>query len=251
MLFTSDHGELGGSHGGLRGKGPTPYEECIHIPMLIVHPDAAGGQDCQALTSHIDLAPTLLSLAGVSGGQVSEFAGRDLPGADLTTLLTSPGSADARAVRDGALFSYSGLAMVDSDPLQTAAQLMERGMAFSEALAAAGKPNLMKRGTVRTMVDGRYKFSRYFSPLQHNTPGTLEELYQYNDLELFDLENDPAETLNLALERQQHAELIAAMNDRLTRLIDAEMGQDNGRELPDVEGIRWELRASGTALVLD
>jgi arylsulfatase A-like enzyme len=31
VIFTADHGEMGGAHGGLRGKGPMAYEENSHI----------------------------------------------------------------------------------------------------------------------------------------------------------------------------------------------------------------------------
>src|SRR5512144_3021575 len=86
IVFTSDHGELGGAH-GLHGKGPFAYEENIHIPLMISHPDVQGGQSCKALTSHIDVVPTLLSLAGVSSSAKGEFAGRDLPGKDLMPVL--------------------------------------------------------------------------------------------------------------------------------------------------------------------
>ncbi|MFX8047742.1 sulfatase, partial [Acinetobacter baumannii] len=47
-------------------------------------------------------------------------------------------------------------------------------------------PDMKKRGSVRTMFDGRHKFSRYFSPLDRNSPKTIDELYQWNDVELFD-----------------------------------------------------------------
>ena len=36
-----------------------------HLTLLVTRPDVQGGQDCQALTSHIDLVPTLLALAGI------------------------------------------------------------------------------------------------------------------------------------------------------------------------------------------
>jgi arylsulfatase A-like enzyme len=74
-----------------------------------------GGQDCHALTGHIDMVPTLLAMAGVGSGKSGEFAGRALPGKDITPLLTSPGSADVHAAREGVLFTYSGLAANDSD----------------------------------------------------------------------------------------------------------------------------------------
>ncbi len=44
---------------------PFAYQEAIHLPLHIVHPDVAGGQSVSSLTGHIDLAPSLLSFAGV------------------------------------------------------------------------------------------------------------------------------------------------------------------------------------------
>ncbi|MEJ2436121.1 MAG: sulfatase-like hydrolase/transferase, partial [Pseudolabrys sp.] len=48
VLRTADHGELGGSHGGLRGKGPLPYEQECHVPAVIVHPEHPGGRRSRA-----------------------------------------------------------------------------------------------------------------------------------------------------------------------------------------------------------
>ena len=55
------------------------------------------------------------------------------------------------------------------------------------------KPDLAKRGAIRSVNDGRYRFTRYFSAKEHNRPETLEALLQFNDVELFDLEADPHE----------------------------------------------------------
>src|SRR4029450_11315167 len=44
VVRTADHGELGGSHGGLRGKGPLPYEGETHGPMVVGHPDHPRGR---------------------------------------------------------------------------------------------------------------------------------------------------------------------------------------------------------------
>ena len=251
VVFTSDHGELRGAHGGMRGKGPTPYEECVHLPFMIAHPEVAGGRDCYALTSHIDIAPTLTSLAGMAPDQVSEAAGRELPGKDISTVLSSPSTAKPNELREGALFAYSGLAMVDSDPLRHTVELIQQGTPFAEAMAHGGKPNLMKRGSLRTFIGERYKFTRYFSPLQHNSPTSIEELYQYNDVELFDLQDDPQEMRNLAMVPEESADLLMEMNAKLNALIEDEIGQDNGRELPKMEGINWEVRPTGDAIVLD
>ena len=45
VVFTADHGEMGGAHGGLKGKGPFVYEENIHVPLIIAHPDREDGHD--------------------------------------------------------------------------------------------------------------------------------------------------------------------------------------------------------------
>jgi arylsulfatase A-like enzyme len=190
IVYTSDHGEMGGSHGGMRGKGPTPYEECTHLPFFVVHPDVRGGQETQALSGHIDILPTLLSFAGVSKERANEFAGRNLPGRDLSAVLQRPSAAPVNAVREAALFTYSGLFANDSDFFGTVLKGVAGGKDLTTAFKTSGQPNLGKRGTLRMAVDGRYKFTRYFSPTQHHTPTTIDELYQNNDVELFDLEKD-------------------------------------------------------------
>jgi arylsulfatase len=59
---------------------------------------------------------------------------------------------------------------------------------------------LDKRGFLSFVFDGRYKFARYYTPAAFNTPQTLEEILGNNDVQLFDLESDPEEMHNLALE---------------------------------------------------
>src|SRR5262249_45923867 len=107
----------------------------------ITHPDVRGGQECRALTAHIDIAPTLLSMAGIGPGRAGELAGRDLPGKDLTLLLNNPGSAGVNAVREGVLFIYSGLVTVDADPLEAAARALAAGKDLPTALKRGDPPD--------------------------------------------------------------------------------------------------------------
>lgn len=239
IVFTADHGEMAGAH-GLRGKGPFAYRETNHLPFQIVHPDVKGGQSCQALSSHIDIVPTLLSMAGVKPGQVGELAGRELPGRDLSAALANPGSQAVDAVRPATLFTYSGLASNDAAVFDFAAKAVMAGKdPKAEAKREGFKPDLRKRGHVRSTFDGRYRFTRYFSPLDHNSPQTLDELFKWNDVELFDLSADPMEMTNLAVDRAANANLLTAMNGKLEAVIKREIGKDDGRELPNIAGIDW------------
>ena len=64
IIFTSDHGELLGSHGGLFQKWYNAYEESIHVPFIIHNPLLfSKHQMTDMLTSHVDIFPTLLGLA--------------------------------------------------------------------------------------------------------------------------------------------------------------------------------------------
>ncbi len=241
FIYTSDHGELAGSH-GLHGKGPFAYEEGIHLPFYVVHPDVKGGQETNALTGHIDVVPTLLSIAGVAPTRAAEIAKRKLPGRDFSSILTNPRAAGLHAVRDAVLFTYSGLITNDGDLFKVIGQTKAAGKKPALAIMKQGfKPNMKKRGTLRTVFDGRYKFTRYFSPLDHNRPTTIDELYRWNDVELFDLNTDREEMVNLAADSAKSNDLILAMNAKLEALIKAEIGVDDGRELPNIPLVTWTI----------
>jgi arylsulfatase len=241
FIYTSDHGELAGSH-GLHGKGPFAYEEGIHLPFYVVHPDVRGGQDTRALTGHIDVVPTLLSMAGVAPTRAAEIAKRKLPGKDFSSILTNPGAAGPHAVRDAVLFTYSGLVTNDGDLFKVIGQAKAAGTKPALTIVKQGfKPNMKKRGTLRTVFDGRYKFTRYFSPLDHNRPATIDELYKWNDVELFDLNADPEEMVNLGADSTKNRDLILTMNAKLEALIKAEIGIDDGRELPNIPLVTWTI----------
>ena len=95
------------------------------------------------------------------------------------------------------------------------------------------KVNLANRGAIRSVTDGRYRFSRYFSPLQHNLPETMEQILKYNDIELYDLQADPHEMRNLAVDIEASGDLLLTMNQKLTEVINAEVGDDDGSFLPE------------------
>ncbi len=229
VILTADHGELGGAH-QLTGKGATTYREQNNVPLIVSHPAYAGGKRCKAVTTHLDLAPTLISLTNASPEQKTAIAG-DLPGKDFSPLLAAPEQADFASVRDGQLYCFNMFASLDGNFLLKARDLLKQG--GPAKLKEAGlHPDMRKRGAIRGVFDGRYQFTRYFSPKQHNRPTTLDELFEFNDVELFDHQSDPLELDNLAQDRQKNADLLLAMNAKLNKLIDEEVGEDVGQMLP-------------------
>ncbi len=63
FVFTSDHGDMLGSHG--LWKKQLPYDESIRVPLLLKVPGVEPHQ-VQRPISHPDLMPTLLGLCGIS-----------------------------------------------------------------------------------------------------------------------------------------------------------------------------------------
>ena len=236
VILTADHGELGGAH-QLSGKGATSYREQNNVPLIVAHPAYVGGKRCQAVTSHLDLAPTLIALTNASPETKAAIT-KDLPGKDFSPVLAAPEKARLDAVRDGQLYCFNMFTGLDGNFLMKARDLLKQG--GPAKLKEAGlRPDLTKRGAIRSVFDGRYQFTRYFSPKQHNRPDSLEALFKLNDVELFDLQADPHELRNLALDPKKHADLLLAMNAKLNGLIDTEVGEDAGQMLPGGVDAGW------------
>ncbi len=233
IVRTADHGELAGAH-GMHGKGATAYQEQNQVPMHIVHPDVKGGRSCKALTSHIDIVPTVVSMAGGDEAKKRDILAK-LKGQDFSGLLNDPKSAAVHEVRQAALYNFNMLIYEDPDfTLGVLKILAEKGQEEGpkEIRRQGLKPDLNKhRGAIRSVFDGRYKFNRYFSPLQHNQPTTFEELIAVNDLELFDHDNDPHEMVNLAADSEENKQLIMDMNAKMNAIIKEEVGVDDGSSM--------------------
>ncbi|MEO6982073.1 MAG: sulfatase [Edaphobacter sp.] len=74
VVFTSDHGEMLGSHGRMHKR--TPFEESIRVPYFVRIPGTKKKVVSEALFASIDMYPTLCGLAGLP---VPEFCkGKDM-----------------------------------------------------------------------------------------------------------------------------------------------------------------------------
>ena len=109
VVCTSDHGDLVGAHGGLMQKWYNAYDEAIRVPLVVRGPGiAATAEGVQTPTSHVDLLPTLLGLAGIDVEQAAATVAvehdetQPLPGRDLSPLLR--GSVTAESVAEPLYF---------------------------------------------------------------------------------------------------------------------------------------------------
>ncbi len=64
VVLVSDHGDEFGEHGAL-GRHGTLYNEVIRTPVIMAGPGIPEGRVFDQMSRNIDVAPTLLSLAGV------------------------------------------------------------------------------------------------------------------------------------------------------------------------------------------
>jgi arylsulfatase A-like enzyme len=90
FVFTSDNGIVLGEH-RIFGAKYLPYEPGIRVPLVIRGPGVEGGSTSSSLVSNVDLAPTIVELAGAEPPR--SFDGRSLVG-----LLTGTEDPWARAV---------------------------------------------------------------------------------------------------------------------------------------------------------
>ena len=86
IVISSDHGDLLGAH-GLRAK-QSPYAEAVRVPLVITGPGIPASRP-GGLFGLVDLAPTLLGLAGLPpiGGYGRDLSDRLRSGADLRQEL--------------------------------------------------------------------------------------------------------------------------------------------------------------------
>lgn len=210
VLFSSDngpwlsYGNHAGSAGPLReGKG-TAFEGGVRVPMLAYWPGVLkAGQIVEAPAMTIDVFPTLAGLIG------AELPAHPIDGRDIWPLLTGE-STDA--AQSGYFFWYR----------------------VNELHAVrSGRWKLHFPHTYRTMADQ--------TPGMDGIPGK----YNYGaeiGLELFDLENDLGESVNVA---EQHPDVVARLSsladsmrsvlgDRLTGAIGSQVRKP-GR-IPEVGG---------------
>ena len=180
VIYLSDHGDVLGAHGGMFQKWHNAYDEMVRVPFIFHNPVLFDRyQQSDILTSHADLIPTLLGLAGLdeltlarelrkTHTQVRRLVGRDLSG----VLLGEPG---AERLSDDPVYF-----MTDDQIFRGAEAVSLTGVTYQP---------VVQPGSVETVVaylptgpagaKQRWKYSRYFdNPDFWSNPG-VEDVQTY------------------------------------------------------------------------
>jgi arylsulfatase A-like enzyme len=164
VIRTSDHGEMGLAHGGLRQKNFNFYEEALKVPLVYsnrrLYRDAVATTD--ALVSHVDFLPTIASLFGAPPAARGEWQG-----VDYSQLVLNP--AKARRPQKYVVFTWDDW----------------------QAGQASG-PYVQPPNHIVSIREERWKLAKYYDP-QGKVPPQWE---------MYDLLHDPNERVNLV--RQGH-----------------------------------------------
>jgi arylsulfatase len=197
IVFTSDHGDMCGSH-GLRSKGPFVYEEIMHVPCYVRVPGVTQpGSQSDALATHVDLASTICALGGVDPSNQPS-----LKGVDLGPVLEKPSA----SVRDHVLFAHD---TAHTDEINHT------------------------RYAIRAFFDGQTKYARYYG-VGGGKPGTglwgkdpghklfdVDASFADQEHEWYDLHDDPYELVNLAHDAGRRTEL----HENYERLLEYEAAE--------------------------
>jgi arylsulfatase A-like enzyme len=213
VIFSSDHGDMQGAHGGMHEKWHVAYEEALHVPFVVSSPLLPGGKDeIDMPTSHADLIPTLLGLTGINHHealarlQTDHSDARPLVGRDLSEVIRGAESTPTEPI----LFTTDDEISEGNQPPLTP---FHRVAQIVKVFSTVVQPNHLETVIAELEVGGEehlVKFSRYHDNQQFWTvPAERDERLrgrrtvtvtepESDEFELYDLTLDPCEERNLA-----------------------------------------------------
>jgi N-acetylglucosamine-6-sulfatase len=181
VIFTSDNGFFYGEHRLLGGKF-LAYEPSTHLPFLIRGPHIKAGTESGEIVGNIDIAPTILELAGVTPD-------KSVDGRSMTPFFKDP---ELRTLRPYLFESF-----VETDDVNEAGAIAEPG----DQSRSSREQSLAARQSGAAARPGDEASASLLAPPK-DYEGIRLGPYKYiawpdGEKELYDLETDPYELNNL------------------------------------------------------
>jgi len=192
VVYTSDHGEMLGAHGGMHQKWHNAYDETLRVPLLIAGPGITPGSRVDQLSCHVDLLPTLLGLVGLDAEALrAELArghseAQPLVGRDLSALARGEAGPDEPV--------YFMTEDEVSEGLQQTNILGFKYEAVEEPAKVEAVIARVDLGTGTRL----WKYARAYRRSLVGDPADASRWPERCEYELYDLDADPLETENLA-----------------------------------------------------
>ncbi len=180
IIFTSDNGFFFGEHRLIGGKF-LAYEPSTHLPFLIRGPHIRAGTESNELVGNIDIAPTVLELAGVE-------ADKSIDGRSMTPFFHDP---ELKTLRPYLFESF-----VETDDVDEAGAIAEPGDQSGSSERKRGKavPELQQRqrpgATASLLAPPKDYEGIRLGPWKYIA-------WPDGEKELYNLERDPYELNNL------------------------------------------------------
>jgi arylsulfatase A-like enzyme len=231
VVLTSDHGDMGGAHGGMVQKWAQAYDEALRVPMIVKGPGVAASPGGITIpSSHTDLIPTLMGMAGIDPEQAAAGVGQHhtevhpLVGRDLSGLIAGSAGADALA---------SPIYFLTEDNVTRGAS--QRNVLTGETFEAMGPPACIE-SVVASLPTGDagapelWKLNHYYERLDEwnaahaIAPPAGAAPAAEPSWELHNLSADPEERRNLAAEdADAFSQMRSVLDDQreLKRLVPA------------------------------
>jgi arylsulfatase A-like enzyme len=192
IVFTSDHGDELGAH-GLHQKWHNSYQESIHVPLIIHNPLLFSGyKSTTNLTSHVDLIPTLMEMAGLDVQRTINKLSNTHTDAVLPVgkrIFIDFDNNQLNYDYDTTRVNEPIYFWTTDDPSRGLNQVnvvtRQPYTPVTQPAAIEAILTYLSNGTETHL----YKYSRYFDPYDSTVA---------NEYEMYDLTVDPYETSNLA-----------------------------------------------------
>lgn len=193
VVIMSDHGQPMGEgehgHGIMRKSRPWPYEELVHVPLMMHIPGVEGGQRISSFVQNVDVTATMMDVLGlvdtehgVSDHGMNTFGAEEFQGESLLPLMLG----EKDRIRDFAIAGYYGMAW----------SIITEDYSYVHWLVSEDEKNRADcvEGAEKEMSDEMWTC----------TAGAKVEMPSHN--ELYNRREDPFQLRNIAAEKPEVAE---------------------------------------------